>query len=370
MAANSILVPMVNLRPAIEEAASSWRANLQCMFDRAQFVGGEQSARFEEEFAAFHGARFAVGVGSGTDALALSLRAAGVAPGREVLVPALTSPFTALAVLEAGAIPSFADVNPKTLLLDSDDAGERMSRKSAAIVTVHLYGNVSDLRTLSNLARETATVLVQDACQAHGARFEGRPLSDFSDPVAYSFYPTKNLGALGDGGAILTDRKRLSDRLRLLRDGGRSGGQISRVPGINSRLDEIQCCYLRAFLAHLPEWNERRARLAAIYDEALTGCDGIRPIARGQDSAHHLYVARAARRNRLREFLLQRGIASAVHYPMPLPFQPAFRTGRVRPGDFPVAEKACREIVSLPLWPHMPDSVAGDVAQAVRGFYG
>ena len=360
---------MVDLRPAINAARAAWRANVRRMFDRAQFVSGEQSVRFEDEFAASQGARFAVGVGSGTAALELSLRAVGVARSQEVILPALTSPFTALAVLAAGAVPRFADVHPDSLLLDAEEAQARLTRKTSAILPVHLYGNLCDLDALSDLARRAGKVLVQDACQAHGARFRGRPLAGFSPFAAYSFYPTKNLGALGDGGAILTNHIGSARRLRLLRNGGCRGDQVSRVAGVNSRLDEMQCCYLRAFLPRLAGWNARRASLAAIYDEALAGCDGIRPVARGPGSVHHLYVVRAARRKQLHDFLFRRGIASGVHYPRPLHLHPAFHNCGLRRGDLPVAEKACREILSLPLGPYMTESMACDVARTIRAFY-
>ena len=359
---------MVNLRRVLQESAPAWRANLQCMFAAGQFIDGEQCARFEREFAASQGARFAVGVGTGTAALELSMRVAGVSE-REVIMPALTSPYTALAVMAAGGVPRFADVRADSLLLDADDVRARLTGRVAAIVPVHLYGNVCDLRAFAELARRSGARLVQDACQAHGARFEGRPLADFSIFTAYSFYPTKNLGALGDGGAVVTNRAAAARQVMLLREGGRRHDQVSRVAGVNSRLDEMQCCYLRAFLPHLSEWNARRARVAAIYDEALAGCDGIRPVARGRDSVHHLYVVRAARRNQLREFLQREGIASGIHYAVPLHLQPAFRECGSRRGDFPVAERACREILSLPLWPHMPEALARRVARTVRRFY-
>ena len=360
---------MVDLRPGIEAAAPAWRANLGRLFARGQFIHGDQCAQFQREFAASQGARFAVGVGSGTAALELSLRAAELARLGEVIVPAVTSPFTALAVLSAGGVPRFADIRPDTLLLDPADVAARITRRTSVIVPVHLYGNICDLEAFSALARRTNTVVVQDACQSHGARFRGRALPEFSTFTAYSFYPTKNLGALGDGGAIVTNRAAVARRLALLRDGGRMDDQVSRVRGTNSRLDEMQCCYLRAFLPHLAEWNARRARIARMYDEAFCGCAGIRPVSRSADSVHHLYVIRAERRNQLREYLLRRGIASGIHYPVPLHLQPAFRDCGLHRGDLPVAEKACREILSLPLWPHMPDSMVHRVAGAVRSFY-
>lgn len=362
-------IPFFNLRPALEATQAVWRARLDEMFARGQFILGEQVSAFEKEFAAALGARFAVGVGSGTAALELCLREAGL--GRrnaEVITSPLTAPFTALAILSAGARPRFADVDPVRLLLDPQDAGNRATRRTAALMPVHLYGCPCDLARWRDLARSLDAVLIQDACQAHGARYQGRPLADYSAYVAYSFYPTKNLGCLGDGGAVLTNRAGSARRLAVLRDGGRVGGHVSRLPGVNSRLDEMQACYLRAFLPRLEEWNAWRGRLAALYDAALKDCPGVRLLDR-RDSVHHLYVIRAERRERLRQYLAEHGIATAVHYPVPLHLQPAFRDCGLRRGDLPVVERACREIVSLPLWPYMPETFAEEVAGRILDFY-
>jgi dTDP-4-amino-4,6-dideoxygalactose transaminase len=187
--------------------------------------------------------------------------------------------------------------------------------------------------------------------------------------VAYSFYPTKNLPCLGDGGAVLTDSRSVAHQLRLLRDGGRRSDQSSRIRALNTRLDEMQACYLRAFLPKLAEWNARRARLAALYDQALAACGPLRPVARTPDSVCHLYVARAPRRDRLRQYLAQHGISTGVHYPVPLHLQPAFRHCGAKRGDLPIAERACRQILSLPLWPYMPESAVEQVAARIREFY-
>ncbi len=315
------------------------------------------------------GARFAVGVGSGTAALELALREAGVKErGAEVITSPLTAPFTGLAILAAGAKPRFADVDPETLLLDAEDAANRATRQTAALMPVHLYGRPCDLARWAAVARQLGVPVIQDACQAHGARFQGRSLAEYSPYVAYSFYPTKNLGGLGDGGALTTNCARRARRLAMLRDGGRKGGHVSRLAGVNSRLDEMQACFLRAFLPHLEEWNARRARLAALYDEGLKDCRGVRLLDR-QGSVHHLYVIRAARRDRLRAHLSGHGIATAVHYPVPLHLQPAFAGCGLRRGDLPVVERACREIVSLPLWPQMPESAVEEVTERIREFY-
>lgn len=353
-------IPMVNLAALIEVSRADCEARLAEMFARAQFILGPQVAAFEQEFAAAMGARFALGVGTGTAAIELCFRALGITSRKqEVIVPALTSLFSAQAVLAAGATPRFADVDDSTLLLDIGAAEEAIGKNTAAILPVHLYGQPCDMRAFSRLG----VPLVQDACQAHG--LEG--LAKYS-PVAYSFYPTKNLPAIGDGGAVATGSAAVAGRVRLLRDGGRRGGQVSRMPAINSRLDEMQACYLRAFLPRLQSWNADRARLAARYDAALAGCPGVRLLNRVAGSVNHLYVIRAAKRERLRGHLAKRGIQTAIHYPVPLHAQPAFRefAGSRR---FPNAERACRRILSLPLWPLMPEEFADRVAGEIRAFY-
>lgn len=361
-------IPVANLKPALAATETEWRARLAAMFDRGHFILGEEVAAFEREFAAAMGAKFVVGVGTGTAALELCLRSADVLG--DVLTTPLTALFTGIAILSAGCRPRFADIDPETLQLDPDDAGNRAGGQTAAIMPVHLYGQPCRVDLFARLARTLRVPLIQDACQAHGARFRGRPLTDFSPLVAYSFYPTKNLGCLGDGGAIATGWMTLARQLSLLRDGGRKGGQISQKFGINSRLDEMQCCYLRAFLPRLEEWNAHRARIAAFYDTALSDCPGVRIVKRHPCSVCHLYVIRAARRDRLREHLARRGVGTAIHYPVPLHLQPTFRDCGARRGDLPNAERACREIVSLPLWPYMLESAAAEVVGRIREFYG
>ncbi|MFN3326247.1 MAG: DegT/DnrJ/EryC1/StrS family aminotransferase [Bryobacteraceae bacterium] len=362
-------IPVVNLKPALDAAEPEWRARMAEMFSRMHFILGEQVASFEREFGGYLGARHAIGVGTGTAALELCLRDAGVTSARqEVITSPLTAPFTGIAILAAGASIRFADIDPDTLLLDPGQVEEAAGRRTAAVIPVHLYGQPCEMARFAGLARRLRLTLIQDACQAHGARFRGRPLAEFSPYVAYSFYPTKNLGCLGDGGAVVTNRAAVNRHIRLLRDGGRAGDMISRVAGINSRLDEMQACFLRAFLPRLDEWNADRARTAALYDEGLAGCDGVR-VLRREDSVHHLYVIRAKRRDRLREHLAKLGIGTAIHYAAPLHLHPAFRDCGRKRGDLPAAEAACREIVSLPLWPCMPSAAAERVVEAIRRFY-
>lgn len=352
-------VPQVNLRPVLRATAKQWRANLKRVIDRGWFILGDELRAFEEEFARAMGAGFAVGVSSGSAAIELSLRDAGITG--EVLTSALTAPFTAVAIRAAGCEPRFCDIDPETLQIDAKDAAMRATRRTRAIVPVHLYGQPCALDRI----RRIGLPVIQDACQAHGARIRGKSLAAFSTHVAYSFYPTKNLGCLGDGGIILTNSQAAVDRLRMLRDGGRRGDQIAHIAGSNARLDEIQCGFLRAFLPRLDEWNAHRARIAAIYDESLRDCAGVTPVRRTPESVNHLYVIRAERRDDLRDYLARREIGSAIHYPVPLHQHPAFAQ-RI---SLPHAERAAREILSLPLWPYMKESAARQVARQVGAFY-
>ncbi|MBY0375169.1 MAG: DegT/DnrJ/EryC1/StrS family aminotransferase [Bryobacteraceae bacterium] len=360
-------VPAANLRPILEATRSAWESRLDELFARGQFILGDQVANFEREWADYLGAKFALGVGNGTDAITLALRDAQVTG--EVLTTALTAPFTGVGILASGAKIKFADINPETLSIDFDDAANRVTKRTAALVPVHLYGQPCRIDLFAKLARQRKLTLIQDAAQAHGSKFHGRRLSEFSPYVTYSFYPTKNLGCLGDGGAIVTSSPAIHKRLRQMRDGGRRGGQISYGPGINSRLDEMQACYLRSFLPRLDDWNADRARTAALYDQALAGVPGVRLLKRYPCSVCHLYVIRAERRDKLREHLAKLGIGTGIHYPVPMHLHPAFASAGQKKGSLPHAERAAKEILSLPLWPYLLPSQVAEVAEAIRKFY-
>lgn len=352
----------------MEAAEAEWRGNLDALFKAGQFILGRQLQAFEVEFATAMGAQFAVGAGSGTAAIELALRDSGVSG--EAIAPALTSPFTATAIRCAGCEPRFCEINPKTLQIDIADLERRVTSRTAAIVAVHLYGQPCDLAGLRDLAERRGLVLIQDACQAHGAEYRGAPLTTWSKYVCYSFYPTKNLGALGDGGAVTTNDAAIATRLSMIRDGGRGPStQVADVAGTNSRLDEMQCCFLRAFLPRLGQGNAERRRIAESYDGGLAGCEGVGLVSRTAESVCHLYVVRSQRRDELRSYLEGHGIGSAVHYPVPLHLHPAFADCGLRRGDLPNAEAACEEIVSLPLWPGLPDSAVAEVVERVRDFH-
>lgn len=355
----------MNLRPLLQATSREWRANLRRLFQRNHFILGEELRAFETEFAAALGGKYAVGVANGTSAIELCLRDAGVTSG-EVITSALTAPFSGVGIRAAGATPKFADIDAETLQIDPDDAASRITSRTRALMPVHLYGQPCALDQFVKLALKHKIPLIQDAAQAHGARFDGKPLAAFSRYVAYSFYPTKNLGCMGDGGGIMIDDAATRDRIVVLRDGGRHGDQIAHSFGVNSRLDEMQCCFLRAFLPHLNDWNAHRARIASIYDGELRGCAGVRLVKKTEGSVHHLYVIRAERRDQLREHLAAQGIGTAVHYPVPLHRHPAF----AQKGSLPIAEQAVTEIISLPLWPYFKESAARRVARQIRKFYG
>ncbi len=357
-------VPFLRLRPA--EDAAAVQAAVDRVLERGWFVLGPEVEAFEREFAAASHCRFAVGVGTGTDAIALTLRALGIGPGDEVVTTALSAAYTALAVLMAGARPVFADIDPVRLTLDPAAAAAAVTPRTAAILPVHLYGQAADLTALAAVAARHHLALVEDCCQAHLATCEGRAVGTWGVAGAFSFYPTKNLGALGDGGAVVTDDAALADRLRRLRNGGQTARYHHVEPGVNSRLDELQAAVLRARLPYLAGWTDRRRRLAAAYREALAGTPTTPlPVV---DAGHvfHLFVVRSERRDALQAHLAADGVETLVHYPIPLPRQPAF--AHVDPAPCPVAEALCGQILSLPLYPNLAASAVAIVADAIRAY--
>jgi dTDP-4-amino-4,6-dideoxygalactose transaminase len=363
-------VPFVDFKAHVARLRGELDAALARVLDSGWFILGPEGEAFERELAAALGARDAVAVASGTDALHLALRARGVGPGDEVVTTSISAAFSALAIQHAGARPVFVDVDPLTLNIDPAAAARAMTSRTRAIMPVHLYGHPADVDPLLELARGRGLALVEDACQAVGALYKGRPLGTLAGEAglgALSFYPTKNLGALGDGGAVLVNDPETAALLRRLRNGGQRDRYRHDHEGWNSRLDELQAALLRVGLAHLGEWTERRRALAALYDAALAG-SGVEPL-REQPYARavrHLYVVRHPRRDALAEALRRRGIGTLVHYPIPLHLQPAFAALGGRRGDLPVVERASDEILSLPLYPELDDEAAQRVADAVR----
>jgi len=356
-------IPFIDLRPGDDNAAV--RAAIDRVIARGWFVLGPEVEAFEAEFASASGAAHAVGVGTGTDAIALMLRAMNVNRGDEVIVPALTAAYTALAVLLAGATPVFADIDPERLTLDPDACEAAVTSRTVAIVPVHLYGQPADMRALQSIAQRRSLAMIEDCCQAHLATCDDIPVGTRGAGGAFSFYPTKNLAALGDGGAILTNDASLAQRLRRLRNGGQIDRYVHLEAGDNSRLDDLQAAVLRARLPLLSGWTSRRRSLAAAYRRALP--DNVRPL-REHDAGHvyHLFVVRSPDRDALQAHLRASGVDTLIHYPVPLHSQPAF-AGIAR-GDCPVAARLAREILSLPLHPRLTDADVARVSAAIGAF--
>jgi dTDP-3-amino-3,4,6-trideoxy-alpha-D-glucose transaminase len=310
-------------------------------------------------------------VGNGTDAIHLALRAAGIGPGDEVVVPALTAAFTALAVSLAGATPVFADVDPQRHTLDPQALEAALSPRTAAVIPVHLYGCPADMAPILEIARRHGLLVVEDAAQAHGARYQGARVGTLGELAAFSFYPSKNLGAYGDAGAIVTSDAALAERLRMLRHGGQRRTYQHELIGANSRLDEMQAAILRAKLAHLDAWNGRRRALGAQYDTGLLGCAGLGLPTRPRDveQVYHLYVVRTPFRDALRDDLAAAGIGTGIHYPLAVPRQAAYASLGYSAGSCPRAEQAAAEVLSLPIFPQLDTAEVDRVVQAVRSFF-
>jgi dTDP-4-amino-4,6-dideoxygalactose transaminase len=362
-----VSVPFVDFRAHVAALRGELDAALARVLESGWFILGPEGEAFERELAAAFEAREAVAVGNGTEAIQLALEALGVGPGDEVVTSPLSAAFTALAVQRAGARPVFADVDPGTLNLAPEAVARALTPRTKALLPVHLYGHPADLDPLLELARSRAIPLVEDACQAHGAQYKGRSVGALAGIGALSFYPTKNLGALGDGGALLVNDPERAARLRRLRNGGQSDRYRHELPGINSRLDELQAALLRVKLRHLAAWTERRRALAALYRSELSGCGVVLPEEQPYARAvYHLFVIRHPLRDALRAALDERGIGTLIHYPIPLHLQPVFAPLGGRIGDCPVAERAAAEVLSLPLYPELTDAQAREVAAAVR----
>ena len=333
---------------------------------RGWFILGPEVEAFEAEFAAASGGGHAVSVGNGTDAIALALRALDIGPGDEVITAPVSAAFSALAILMAGATPVFADIDPDRLTLDPAAAEAAITPRTKAIMPVHLYGQPADMVAIQAIAKKHNLVVLEDACQAHLATCAGQPVGRFGAAAAFSFYPTKNLGALGDGGAVLTQDASLADRLRRLRNGGQSDKYRHVEFGVNSRLDELQAAVLRARLQFLPQWTARRRAIAATYRDALTAAPVTVPPERDPGHVYHLFPVLTSDRDAFQRFLADRGVGTLVHYPIALHQQPALAGYTTAP--CPIAERISRDVCSLPLHPHLSDADVSMVVEAVHSF--
>jgi dTDP-4-amino-4,6-dideoxygalactose transaminase len=334
------------------------------------FISGPYARTFEADFAAFVGVEHAVGCANGTDAIELALRALDIGPGDEVIVPALTWISTAEAVSAAGARPVFADIDPKTYTMDPAAVVRAITRDTAALLPVHLYGQLADMPALTEIADAHGLSIVEDSAQAHGASLHGRAAGQWGDAATFSFYPSKNLGAWGDAGAVVTSDDAVAERVRRLTNHGQKRKHHHAFEGRNSRLDGLQAAILSAKLHHLADWNLKRRRHADLYDERLTPVPHVSIPPRRPEGTHvfHLYVIETPHRSALQQHLNARAIDTSIHYPTALPFQPCYADKGHAPEDFPAAHAATQRILSLPMFPEMTDEEGRKVATAIHEF--
>jgi len=356
------VIPFLNLRPGPD--AADVRKAIDRVVARGWFVLGPELEAFEQEFAVACGSAHAIGVGTGTDAIALALRACGIGPGDEVITAPLSAAYSALAVMMIGARPVFADIDPVRLTLDPRAADAAVTSKTRAIMPVHLYGQPADMDAIVEVASRRGLIVVEDCCQAHGATCGGRPVGSFGLAAAYSFYPTKNLAALGDGGAITTPDAAIAAHLKRLRNGGQTDRYHHGEFGVNSRLDEIQAAILRARLPWLAKWTAERRQHAAEYRARLAGASVTVPPECDPGHVYHLFPILSNDRDGLQARLKARGVETLIHYPVPIPRQPALL--REDPAPCPVADRVCDQVLSLPLHPGLTAAALHDVASALR----
>ena len=363
-------VPFLDLSRQYLAMQDEIDAAMARVFGRAWFILGEEGEAFEREFAQYLGASHGVGVGSGTEALHLALLACGVEPGDEVITVPNTAVPTISAISFANAIPKLVDIDPVTYTMDVRQVEAAITPYTKVLMPVHLYGQSADLTPLLKIARQHNLRLIEDACQGHGATYGAQRAGVLGDAGCFSFYPSKNLGAYGDGGFVCTSNPEIDKRLRLLRNYGQTKRYYHATRGFNSRLDELQAAVLRAKLVHLDHWNESRRALAKGFDTLLQDL----PITLPQQASwgkhvFHLYVIRTPQRDQLCSFLAERGIQTIIHYPVPVHLQEAYRDLNIPVGSLPEAEKAAREIVSLPFYPEMRKEEIELVVANIREFY-
>lgn len=365
------MIPFFSLEGIQSVVSSEMRESFEKVYQSKRYILGKAVEDFENAFADHNGVEHCVGVANGLDALRLSLQAAGVGPGDEVIVPAHTYIATWIAVSQVGATIVPVDADPETFLIDIKAIEEKISPRTKAILPVHLYGNPCDMESIRTIADRHHLLVIEDAAQSHGATWANLPTAKYCDLSATSFYPTKNLGALGDGGAVLTNNIEWSTRIRQLRNYGFASKDISAEQGVNSRLDELQAAFLSVKLRYLNQWNEEREGIAKRYRDDLANVGDlkmqtIQPKAR---SANHLFVIQTMHRDALRSFLKENGVETMIHYPIPPHLQKSYQSLRVLKGAFPVTENLANTLLSLPMYPGLARADQEKIIGCVRRFY-
>ncbi|HKV60699.1 MAG TPA: DegT/DnrJ/EryC1/StrS family aminotransferase [Candidatus Acidoferrum sp.] len=362
-------VPFVDLGAQYQSISGEILEGISTVIRQADFILGQEVGAFEEEFAAFCGVRHAVGVDSGTSALELALRAFNIGPGDEVITAVNSFIATALAISHVGAKPVFVDVDPATSAIDACKIERAITPRSKAIIPIHLYGHPADMDSIRQIAARYGLIVIEDACQAHGALYKGKRAGSLGHAAAFSFYPGKNLGAYGDGGMVVTNDRSIAERLAMLRNYGQKEKYQHLLRGYNRRLDTLQAAVLRIKLKYLEKWNAARRWNATLYRKFLEGSGVVIPAeSAGVESVWHLYVVRTPQRDLLREHLLRHGVAVGIHYPIPIHLQPAYQDLGYKRGDFPVAEAFAQEVLSLPMYPELTTEQIQLTSTLVRDF--
>jgi dTDP-4-amino-4,6-dideoxygalactose transaminase len=365
----SLQVPFVDLAAQYATIVEEINEAILKVVHGTNFILGWDVGLFEKEFAAFCEAEYAVGVDSGTSALELTLRAYGIGPGDEAITAANTFIATALAISYTGATPVLVDVDPQTYTIDVSEMGRAITARTKAIIPVHLYGHPADMDPILEIAQQHGLVVIEDACQAHGAKYKGKRVGSLGHAAAFSFYPAKNLGAYGDGGMVITNDERVAESVRMLRDYGQREKYHHELQGYNRRLDTLQAAVLRVKLQHLGAWNAARRQRAQLYSELLSHCPVVVPVdADYAETVYHLYVIRVENRDKLRAYLHDKGIATGIHYPIPIHLQPAYRDLGYEKGSFPVTEEYAGQILSLPMYAELTPGLVEYVVEAIRDF--
>ena len=361
-------VPFVDFKQQLQAIKGEVMNGVENVLEQGNFILGEEEKAFEKDFAAYCDAQYGVGVNSGTDALHFALRASGVEPGDEVILPTHTFIATALGVSYAGAKPVLVDVDERTYNMDPQAFEAAITPKTKAVIVVHLYGQPADMNEINSIAQRHGIKVIEDAAQAHGAFYQDSRVGSLGDIACFSFYPTKNLGAFGDGGMVVTNDHEIDERVLMLRDYGRHNRYEHKIRGFNSRLDTIQAVGLGAKLKRLDEWNRMRQQVAEWYQEELKGVAGVvlPTILADRTCVYHLYVVRVPNRDDVMVKMKEKEVGVLIHYPIPVHLQEAYQDAGYQPGDFPVAEKLVQEIMSLPMFPHMTREQVKYVAECLK----
>lgn len=364
-------IPLGDLRREYSRFRSEIDGAIERVLRQGWFILGPEGEAFEAEWAGYCNVAYAVGVGNGTDALYLSLRAADIGPGDEVVLPAFTAAFTALAVSMTGATPVFADIDAESCTLDPAAFEASITPRTAAVIPVHLFGCPAEIAPIVEIARRHNLLVLEDAAQAHGARYQGLRVGGLGDAAVFGFYPSMNLGAYGDAGIIVTDDAALADKARMLRHGGQRNRYEHELVGANSRLDEMQAAILRIKLPHLDAWNQRRQTLANRYRAGLTNTGDLTlPVApQNVEHVYHLYVVRTGLRDALRDYLSGAGVNTGVHYPKGVHLQKAYAHLGYKPGSCPNTEQAAGQVLSLPIFPQLSNQEVDQVIRLIRFFF-